>query len=142
VKCLVGLWHLTQFSTIFQLYRGGQLYRWRKPEYPEKITDLSQVTDKLNRIILYRVHFAMTKVRTHNLSLNRGSSLFLIVGVNKTGTQLVTDTCTPTIGGSSKILFKSSTSGSLYIEFKSDNITTATEKGFEVKIISGKDFCK
>jgi hypothetical protein len=28
-------------STIFQLYRGSQFNRWRKPEYPEKTTDLS-----------------------------------------------------------------------------------------------------
>ena len=37
---------LTLLSTIFQLYRGGQLCWWRKPEYPENTTDLSQVTDK------------------------------------------------------------------------------------------------
>jgi hypothetical protein len=47
---VIGLWLscLTPFSTISQLYRGGPLYWWRKPEIPEKTTDLSQITDKLN----------------------------------------------------------------------------------------------
>jgi hypothetical protein len=52
------LWFLTPLSRIIQLYRSGKFYWWRKPEYTEKTTDLSQITEKLYHILLHSVNLS------------------------------------------------------------------------------------
>ena len=57
------LWCITPLLTVFQLYRGGQLYWWRKPEYQVKTNDLRNIS---HNVVSSTPR--LSGIRTHNVS--------------------------------------------------------------------------
>ena len=71
------------------VYRGDQV-NWRgKPEYTVKTTDLPQLTDKLYHIMLWQLHTAMNRIRTHN---GPGGSMSQVVGLPNNQYKHITNT--------------------------------------------------
>jgi len=71
MRVTVGLWCLTPLSTIFQLCKWQSVLLVEKTVVPKKITELTQVTDKLYQIMLHQIHLAMSGIQTHNVSGDR-----------------------------------------------------------------------
>ena len=64
----IGLWCLT---TIFQLYRGSQFYLCKKLKYPEKTTNLPQVTDNSLSHNVVSSTPRLNRIQKHNISGDR-----------------------------------------------------------------------
>ena len=63
---MFGLWYLRALSTIFSYIVMVSFIGGGNRKYPEKTTNLSQITDKLDHIMMFRVSLSMTAIRTHN----------------------------------------------------------------------------
>ena len=62
-------WCLTPRLTIFQLYRGGQFYWWRKPEVHGENHRLAA---SHGQTLLHNVvYLALIEIRTHNINGDR-----------------------------------------------------------------------
>ena len=66
---------------MIQLYRGGQFSWWRKSEYPDKTTDLTQFNHKSTHYIdifeLCHSHWALYKTSQPLTLLQRSKEYFL-----------------------------------------------------------------
>jgi hypothetical protein len=86
VNIVMGGWEVlmfTHFSTIFQLYRDCQFYWWRKPEYPEKTTDLVNFTHifikiRAERAFWYSFSVSILRIMSNFIMGHRGHDRMVV----------------------------------------------------------------
>ena len=76
VKVLLFWFGLVWFMVLTATFNNISVISWRKPDYPEKNIDLSQVTDKLDHIVLYWEDLAMNGFKLTTL---------VVIGTDWTG---------------------------------------------------------
>ena len=67
----LGLWWLMPLTTIYSVISWRSVLLVEETGVPGETTDMSEVTDKLYHIMLYRIHLAMSRIQTHNVNGDR-----------------------------------------------------------------------
>ena len=65
------LWWLMPLTTIYSVISWQSVLLVEETGVPGETTDMSEVTDKLYHIMLYRIHLAMSRIQTHNVNGDR-----------------------------------------------------------------------
>ena len=82
----IGICHGLLCFQYFQLYRGGQFYLWGKLEYPQKTTNLPQVTDKFYHNVTGEMN--LPKCKHNQMTIDRYwiiDCIFVLVTLNNYG---------------------------------------------------------
>ena len=77
-----------------------------------------------------------------HILLYYSSSIYVFTGIDNTGAHVHNDECNTAGSGSRKLGYQVSSTGNVYTTFTSDASQSASELGFKMYMISGKDFCE